>query len=176
MCPLFCHREFFCIDYVCCHFKTLSVISSDKISEDASYNELRGIGILEVLMNLIYCHELMKNINSTVVLVCQYRLVNYYLEKGFVILEHNYKQLSSVPNDVKLGIHAINKRKTDYIMSCYTAISSVKNTIKKLRIMSALHSVYQQNLYHDKQDMIDELFYQYHISLLKYIDHTVLTK
>ena len=33
-------------------------------------------------------------------------------------------------------------------------------------IMSNLNSVYQQNLYHDKQKEIDELFYEYHFMLL----------
>ena len=46
-----------------------------------------------------------------VILVCRSCLVHYYLEKGFVILEHNSKQLSSVPNDVKIRIYAINKQK-----------------------------------------------------------------
>ena len=32
--------------------------------------------------------------------------------------------------------------------------------------MSNLNSVYQQNLYHDKQKEIDELFYEYHFMLL----------
>ena len=67
-------------------------------------------------MNLISCHGFRKKTVPTVILVCQSRLVNYYLAKGFVILEHNYKQLSSVPNDVKLIIHAIDKQKTDYVM------------------------------------------------------------
>ena len=49
-------ENYVCIDYICCHYKTLSVISYDKISEEASYNELLGIGIPEVLMNLIYFH------------------------------------------------------------------------------------------------------------------------
>ena len=63
--------------------------------------------------------------NSTVTLVCISHLVSYYLEKGFVIIYHNSKQLISVPNDVKLIIHAINKQKTDYVMSFYTEMSSV---------------------------------------------------
>ena len=61
----------------------------------------------------------MKKLKSTEILLCRSRLVNYYLAKGFVILEHNSKQLSSVPNDLKLRIHAINKPKTDYVMACY---------------------------------------------------------
>ena len=112
-------ENYFSIDYLCCHYKTLSVISSDKISEEASYNELLGIGIPKVLINLITCHGLMKKPNSTVILVCQYVLVNYYLAKVFVILEHKSKQWSSVPNDVKLIIHAINKQNTYYVMACY---------------------------------------------------------
>ena len=97
------------IDFLCCHSKTLSVISSDKIFEEASYNDLIGIGIPEVLMNLISCHGFTKQTNSTVILAYRYCLVNYYLEKGYVILEHNSKHLSSVPNDVKLRVHVINK-------------------------------------------------------------------
>ena len=44
------------IDYVCFHSRTITVISSDKIFEEASYNELLDIVISEVLMNLISCH------------------------------------------------------------------------------------------------------------------------
>ena len=49
--------------------------------------------------------------NSTVILVCRSCLMNYYLEKGFVSIEYNAKQLSSVPNDTKLRINGINKQK-----------------------------------------------------------------
>ena len=41
--------------------------------------------------------------------------MNYYLEKGFVIIKHNSKQLGSFPNYVKLRIHAIDKQKTDFL-------------------------------------------------------------
>ena len=99
------------INYLCCHYKTVSFISSDKIFEESSYNGLLFIGILEVLMNLVYCHGFMKKPNSTVTLVCRSCLANHNLEKGFVILEQNSKQLSSVTNDVKLRIHAIDKQK-----------------------------------------------------------------
>ena len=53
-------ENYVCVYYLCCHFKTLSVISSNKIFEEASYNELLGIGIPEVLMNLLYLHVFMK--------------------------------------------------------------------------------------------------------------------
>ena len=67
--------NYVCIDYLCFHSKTLSFIYFDKISEEASYDGLLGIGIPEVLMNLISCHEF-TNKNSTVILVRLSFLVN----------------------------------------------------------------------------------------------------
>ena len=62
-------------------------------------------------MNFLSCHELTEKRNSTVILKCQYCLVNYYLEKGFVIIKYKYKQVISVLNNVKLIFHAIDKQK-----------------------------------------------------------------
>ena len=62
-------------------------------------------------MNLVSCHGFMKKPNSTVILNLQSYLVNYYFEKGLIIIKHNYIQLSSALNDVKLRIHAIDKKK-----------------------------------------------------------------
>ena len=79
-------ENYFWIDHIFFNSKTLSVISSDKISEEASYNELLAIGIPEGLMNLVSCHGLTKKPNLTVILVCQSCLMNYYLSKVFVII------------------------------------------------------------------------------------------
>ena len=46
-------ENYVCIDYIGCKSKKLSVICYDKIFMDMSYNEWLGIGITEVLMNLI---------------------------------------------------------------------------------------------------------------------------
>ena len=59
---------------------------------------------------------------------------------------------------------------SDLFMDCYTSINSVSNIIV-LNIMSDVHFGYTQNLYHDKQVIIDELFCQYIKPLIKYIDH-----
>ena len=125
MCPLLYHRDYVCIDYLCFQSKTLSRISYDKWSEQAIYNILLGIGIPEVLMNLISWYGLMKKPNSVVIFNCRYRLVNYYLANSFVVIKHNYNQLSSVPNDVKLGIRDIDNQKIDFVMACTIATSSV---------------------------------------------------
>ena len=59
-------------------------------------------------------------------------------------------------------------------MDRFTEISSIENTIKKLHIQSDFHSDYIHKFYDDKQEIIDELFYQYHLTLLKYIYHPAL--
>ena len=59
-------------------------------------------------MKLISCHGFTKDRNSTVTLLFCTSLVEYYLSKGFVIIKLNSKNLSSVPNEAKQRIHAID--------------------------------------------------------------------
>ena len=75
--------NYVCIDYLACQSKTLSFISSKPTFEDTSFNILLGIGIPELLLNLVSCHGFTKKPNSNVILNCRYRLVNNYLEKIF---------------------------------------------------------------------------------------------
>ena len=70
--------NYVCIDYLCCQSKTLSSISSDKISEQASYNILIGIVITEVFVNILSLHGFMEKPNSTTILNFRFSLVNYY--------------------------------------------------------------------------------------------------
>ena len=74
---------------------------------------------------------------------------------------------------MKLRIHAIDKQK-NHVIAKTTEIYSVTNTTKKLHIQSDLHLVYKQNFYHDKEKEMYELFDEYHIPLLKDIDHPEL--
>ena len=112
-------------------------------------------------MNLISYHGFTKKKNPTVILLFCTWLVEYYLEKGFVIIEHNSKKLRSEPNEEKQRIHAINMHQSYFVMDCYVETSSLANTINKLHIQSDLHSGYIHNLYHDKQEITYELFCQY---------------
>ena len=61
-------------------------------------------------------------------------------------------------------------------MGCYTEIPSVEHTRKKFYIQSDLYPSYIHHFYNYKQEIIDELFYQYHIPLLKYIYHPALVQ
>ena len=52
----------------------------------------------------------------------------------------------------------------------YTEIYYAAKTIKKLHIQSDLNSGYIHKFYHDKKGHFIEMFYQYHLPILKYID------
>ena len=67
----------------------------------------------------------MEKPNSTDILNFQYCLVNYYVAKCYVVIKHTSKQLSSLPNDVKLRIHAIDQLEIDFVMEkCSNFLSS----------------------------------------------------
>ena len=84
--------------------------------------------------------------------------MNIYLSKGFYIIENYSKQLSIIPNDVKLGINVIDQLDTDFFMAKKKAISSVENTTKKLHIQKNMHLIYKHDFYKDKKKETDELF------------------
>ena len=72
----------------------------------------------------------MKKPNSTLILNCQSRMVKNYLAKLLCIIENDYKQLSMLPNDVKIRIHLIGQLEKYFSMAKNTAISSIANTTK----------------------------------------------
>ena len=86
--------------------KYLLVLGGSSKHGDKSFDKILGIGILDLLINLISCRWFLKNINSVVVLKCPKRMLGYYFSKGFTILECNNNNLAKVPNEVKEIIHA----------------------------------------------------------------------
>ena len=64
--------------------------------------------------------------------------------------------------------------KSEFLIACYKKIPYVVNTINKYHIHSYLHYGYIHNFYHDKQEIVDEIFCQYIKPLLKYIGHPTL--
>ena len=74
------------IDYLSCQSKILSSISSKQTFKLTSFNKLLGIGITEMLLNLVSYQGFVKKPNSTMILNFQYLLVNNYLSKGLYII------------------------------------------------------------------------------------------
>ena len=143
--------NYVCIDYLSYQSKTFSSLLSKPKFEDISFNILLGIGITELLLDLVSFYGFMKKPNSTVILNLRSLLINNYLAKGFYIFENESKHLIVLPNDVKLRINLINQMDTDFIMAKNKAIYAVANTIKKLHIQKNMHLIYKQDFYKDKQ-------------------------
>ena len=59
-------ENYVCVDYLSCQSKNLISISSKQKFEQKIFNILLGIGIPELLLNLVSCHGFMKKPNSTV--------------------------------------------------------------------------------------------------------------
>ena len=74
--------------------------------ENTTFNDISGIGIPGLLMNIISCHGFVNVNKSTVILSCHRKLVDYYLSGVFVILEKYSSAFSYVPLRVKQIINA----------------------------------------------------------------------
>ena len=69
-----------CIYYLAYLSKQLSEITvgcggGSKYGDKNNFNRILGIGIPDLLMNLMSCHEFLKNINYVVVLKCPKRML-----------------------------------------------------------------------------------------------------
>ena len=65
------------------------------------YNNLFGIGIPDILLNMLSCHGFLKNDDSIVILKCPNRMSEYYFNKGFVELTCDEDHLKKLPLMVK---------------------------------------------------------------------------
>ena len=86
--------NYVCIEYLSCQPKTLCGISNNPTFNEKCFNLLLGIGIPELLLNLVSCNVFIMKLNSTMVLNFQSRLINNYLSKGLYIIEQVSKQLN----------------------------------------------------------------------------------
>ena len=125
--------NYVCIDHLSCQSKNLSAISCDPKFKDTCFNILLGIGIPELLLNLVSCNTFTKKkINCDIKLP---KLSEWnYLTKRFSIIEQDKKLFILLPNYMKLWINLINKLDTDYVIVKNKAISDVSNIIKQFHI------------------------------------------
>ena len=54
---------------------------------DTDYYNVLGIGITDILSNLLSCHGFSKNNEFVVIINCPHRMSEYYFNKGFVIFD-----------------------------------------------------------------------------------------
>ena len=139
-----------------------------------SYDKILGIGITDLLMNLMSCHGFLENKNSVIILKCPKRMLEYYFSKWFTVFECNTINLEKLPNEVKYKIHAEDTDNSEKVMTCTTRITSTSNTLKNLVVNKSFHSSYIQRKFNYKKDMIINIFGAYFEPLLKDINHPAL--
>ena len=60
-----------------------------------------GIGVPDLFMNLMSCHDFLRNKDSVVILKFPKRIFEYYLSKGFIHFDCNKSNLEKLPSEVK---------------------------------------------------------------------------
>ena len=171
-------NNYVCIDDLACGSKKLSEVpvssGGDFKHWKKSYDKILGIGIPDLLMNLISCHGFLKNKDSVVILKYPKRILEYYFSKVFTLFECNTNNLAKLPKEVKNIIHAEDTENSDKFMTCTTKILSTTNTLKNLAINKVFHYSSIQREFNDKNNMIINIFSAYVEPLLKYINHQSL--
>ena len=107
--------------------------------EGMDYDNLFGIGIPDILLNMLSCHGFLNNNESIVILKCPNNMSEYYFNKGFIKLNCDEDHLNKLPKLVQQRVGAEPKVNSDLVMLCKTTIISTSNTLKNLYISSDYH-------------------------------------
>ena len=75
--------------------------------EDQDYDNLFGIGIPDIFMNMLSCQGFINNNDSIVILKCPNRMSQYYFNKGFNQLKCDKDHLKKIPELVKERVGAV---------------------------------------------------------------------
>ena len=84
-------KKYVCIDYLGSEKSKLSYLkigcTGSSKHNGMDYNNILGIGIPYLLLNLLSCHGFLNNNDSVVILKFSNRMSEYYFNKGFIELE-----------------------------------------------------------------------------------------
>ena len=80
--------RYVCIDYLGTETNKISELrlgcTLKTKHEDMDYDNLFGIGIPDILLNMLSCHGFLNNNESIVILKCPNRMSKYYFNKLFI--------------------------------------------------------------------------------------------
>ena len=135
--------RYVCIDYLGTQTKKISGIhlgfSLKTRHKNKEYDNLFGIGIPDIFMNMLSCQGFFNSNESIVILKCPNRMSQYYSNKGFIQLTCDEYHLKILPVKVKDTVGAEVKVNSDLVMLCYTTMTSTSNTLKNLFISKDYH-------------------------------------
>ena len=129
--------------------------------ENKDYDNLCGIGIPDIFMNMLSCQGFLNINESIVILKFPNRMSQYYFNKGFIQLTCDEDHLKTLPVKFKDRVGAEVKVNSDLVMLCYTTITSTSNTIKDLYISQDYHSSYSTDNFNNQQEAMERLFSTY---------------
>ena len=115
------------------------------------YDNLFGIGIPDILLNMLSCHGFLNNSDSIVILKCPNGMSEYYFNKGFIELTCDEDHLNKLPLSAKQRVGAEVKVNSNLFMLCKTTIISTLNTQKNLVISSYYHSSYSNENFNSEK-------------------------
>ena len=95
-----------------------------------NYENLFGIGIPDILLNMLSCHGFLNRNESIVILKCYNRMSEYCFNKGFIQLTCDEDHLNKLPKLVQQRVGSESKVNSDLVMLCKTTIISTSNTLK----------------------------------------------
>ena len=138
------------------------------------YDNLFGIGIPYILLNMLSCHGFLNNNESIVILKCPNRMSEYYFNKGLIESTCDEDNLNILPLSAKQRVGAQVKVNSDKVMICKTTIISTSNTLKNLVISSYYHSSYSTEKFNSEKEEISRLFSTYVTPQIKEINHPAI--
>ena len=120
--------NYVCIDYLSSESKKISELpfyyGGGFKHENKSHDKMLGIGIPDLLINLMSCGGVLENMHSIFILNIPKRILEYYFSKGFTLFDNNTNNLSKISNEVKVRIHVEDTDNSDKVMICSTTIPS----------------------------------------------------
>ena len=115
------------------------------------YDNVLGLGIPDLLLNLLSCQGFSKKNESIVIPRFPNGMFEYYFNKGFIIFNCDENNLKRFPSEVKDRVGAEVTVNSDKAMICSTTIPSTSNTLNNLLVNSNSHSSYTNKEFNDKK-------------------------
>ena len=120
--------RYVCIDYLGTEKKKISELrlgwTLKRKHEGMDYDNLFGIGIQDILLNMLSCHGFLNNNEYIVILKCHNKMSEYYFNKGFIQLTCDEDNLNKLPKLVQQRVGSEPKVNSDLVILCKTTIIS----------------------------------------------------
>ena len=134
-----------CLDFLGLLQDNLS--KHEKKIETTKFNDLSGLGIPEILMNIMSYYGFAISSISIVILKCCSALVPCYRSKVFSVFETKEGGIYNILTSVKNKINADNLHPEESLITSKAVITLIVNTLKKIIIPTDVYDTYVSHYY-----------------------------